>query len=65
MTDELIKLMTREIATKINKKVNIPFIGEEQEQILFEAIVQVVLDLIFSGKFFRMYQKLAEKTMKK
>jgi predicted short-subunit dehydrogenase-like oxidoreductase (DUF2520 family) len=41
------------IATKINEKINIPFVSEEKEQLLFEKIVDVVTDLmegVFRGK---------------
>lgn len=41
------------IATKINEKINIPFVSEEKEQLLFEKIVDVVTDLmegVFKGK---------------
>tara|TARA_R110002167_G_scaffold233769_2_gene438965 strand:- start:344 stop:571 length:228 start_codon:yes stop_codon:yes gene_type:complete len=41
------------IATMINKKINIPFVSEEKEQLLFEKIVDVVTDLmegVFKGK---------------
>tara|TARA_R110000824_G_scaffold79553_4_gene200371 strand:- start:993 stop:1220 length:228 start_codon:yes stop_codon:yes gene_type:complete len=42
-----------QIATKINEKINIPFVSEEKEQLLFEKIVDVVTDLmegVFRGK---------------
>ena len=41
------------IATKINEKINIPFVSEEKEQLLFEKVVDVVTDLmegVFRGK---------------
>ena len=44
---------SNEIATKINEKINIPFVSEEKEQLLFEKIVDVVTDLmegVFKGK---------------
>ena len=43
----------KEIATKINQKIDIPFVSEEKEQIFFEKVVDVVTDLIegfFKGK---------------
>ena len=43
----------KEIATKINEKIDIPFVSEEKEQIFFEKVVDVVTDLIegfFKGK---------------
>jgi len=42
-----------EIATKINEKIDIPFVSEEKEQIFFERVVDIVTDLmegVFKGK---------------
>ena len=42
-----------EIATKINEKIDIPFVSEDKEQIFFERIVDVITDLlegVFKGK---------------
>jgi len=44
---------SKEIATKINEKIDIPFVSEEKEQIFFEKVVDVVTDLLaglFKGK---------------
>jgi|TARA_Y100000296_G_C5079326_1_gene209103 hypothetical protein len=38
--------MAKKIATKINEKIDIPFVSEEKEQIFFEKCVDVVTDLI-------------------
>ena len=41
------------IATKINEKIDIPFVSEEKEQIFFEKVVDIVTDLlegVFKGK---------------
>ena len=41
------------LATKLNEKINIPFVSEEKEQILFERVMDVVTDLmegVFKGK---------------
>ena len=35
-----------ELATKINKKIDIPFVSEEKEQIFFEKCVDLVADII-------------------
>lgn len=42
-----------ELATKINKKIDIPFVDEEKEQIFFEKCVDLVTDILegfFKGK---------------
>ena len=36
----------KEIASKINEKIDIPFVSEEKEQIFFEKVVDIVTDLI-------------------
>ena len=38
--------MSKVIATKINKKIDIPFVREEKEQIFFEKCVDVVTDIV-------------------
>ena len=41
------------LATKINEKIDIPFVSEEKEQIFFERVVDLVTDVlegIFKGK---------------
>ena len=38
--------MAKTIATKINEKIDIPFVSEEKEQILFEKCVDIVTDLV-------------------
>jgi len=41
------------IATAINKKIDIPFVSEEKEQVFFERVVDIVTDLmegVFKGK---------------
>ena len=42
-----------ELATKINAKMDIPFVDEEKEQIFFEKCVDLVADVVeglFKGK---------------
>ena len=44
---------SKQIATKINEKIDIPFVSEEKEQVFFERVVAVVTDLmegVFRGK---------------
>jgi hypothetical protein len=38
------------LATKLNDKINIPFVKEEKEQVFFEEIMDVVTDM-FAGVF--------------
>ena len=41
------------LATKINEKIDIPFVSEEKEQIFFERVMDIVTDLmegVFEGK---------------
>ena len=44
----------KEVASKINEKIDIPFVSEAKEQIFFEKVVDVVTDLlqgVFKGKY--------------
>ena len=45
--------MRDNIATAINKKIDIPFVSEDKEQVFFEKMVDVVtdgLEGVFKGK---------------
>ena len=37
---------SKQIATKINEKIDIPFVSEEKEQVFFERIVDLVTDVL-------------------
>ena len=44
---------SKKLATKINERIDIPFVSEEKEQIFFERVVDLVTDVlegIFKGK---------------
>ncbi len=41
--------LVKELATRINKLVNIPLINEQNEQVFFEMVVAILLD-IFLGE---------------
>ena len=41
--------MSESIATAINKKIDIPFVSEEKEQIFFEKCVDLVADIVEAG----------------
>lgn len=49
MSSTLNKTLARELATKINKVINIPLMNEKEEQILFELIILVILDIFLNG----------------
>ena len=45
--------MSEQIASAINKRIDIPFVSEEKEQVFFEKVVDVVTDVlegVFKGK---------------
>jgi len=48
MDCDLIKALARELATKVNKVVDIPLVGEEDEQSSFELVILILLELIFA-----------------
>ncbi len=39
--------LTKELATRINRLVNIPLINEQNEQIFFEFVVGTLLEMLF------------------
>ena len=48
------------LATKMNEKINIPFVKEEKEQKFFEEMMDVVTDLlegVFKDKYCLLRQK--------
>jgi len=48
MNTDFIKTLAIELATRINKLVNIPLVKEEDEQKFFEMIVMMVLEIVIS-----------------
>ncbi|MDD2230219.1 MAG: hypothetical protein PHY48_12500 [Candidatus Cloacimonetes bacterium] len=40
--------LVKELATRINKVVNIPLINEHNEQVFFELVVAILLDIFLS-----------------
>ncbi|PKN71120.1 MAG: hypothetical protein CVU50_10505 [Candidatus Cloacimonetes bacterium HGW-Cloacimonetes-3] len=48
MNTEFIKTLAKELATRINKLVNIPLVKEEDEQAFFEMIVMMILEILIS-----------------
>jgi len=53
---DFIKLLAKELATKLNSLVNIPFIKEEDEQAFFEVVVNIVLGAVLAN-----FDKLTDK----
>lgn len=49
MSNQISKVLAKELATKINRMVNIPLIREEDEQIFFELIVSILLELFLDS----------------
>ncbi|MDD2211057.1 MAG: hypothetical protein PHY41_06575 [Candidatus Cloacimonetes bacterium] len=41
-------VLVRSLATRINELVNIPLITEENEQIFFELVVSILLQMFFN-----------------
>jgi|TARA_B100001939_G_scaffold161645_1_gene139438 hypothetical protein len=35
-----------EIATELNKRINLPFVSEDKEQVLAEKVVDALIDII-------------------
>ena len=56
MNTDFIKLLAKELASKLNRLVNIPFIKEEDEQAFFELVVNIVLGAVLTN-----FEKLTEK----
>lgn len=46
MDNEIKRQIAREVASRINAAVNIPFIKEEDEQAFFEMLVMLVLQAL-------------------
>jgi len=48
MDNELIQALAKELATKVNKLINIPLVKEEDEQAFFEMLILMLLDIVLS-----------------
>jgi hypothetical protein len=48
MNKDFINTLAKELATRINKLVNIPLVKEEDEQAFFEMVVKLVLEIVIS-----------------
>ncbi|MCK9557423.1 MAG: hypothetical protein PHO85_06220 [Candidatus Cloacimonetes bacterium] len=43
------QVLVREIATRINELINIPLINEKNEQIFFELIVNILMQILLNA----------------
>lgn len=48
MNREMLQEMAAELAKKVNKVINIPLIGEEDEEAFFELVIMLLLDIVLS-----------------
>ncbi|MGC9361692.1 MAG: hypothetical protein ACP5F3_02060 [Candidatus Syntrophosphaera sp.] len=48
MDQEILKALAKDLATRVNCAVDIPLVKEEDEQALFELIILIVIELIFT-----------------
>lgn len=46
--NEILNPLVVELATKLNKMVNIPWVDEKQEQAFFEMIILLVLETLLT-----------------
>ena len=50
LSDEEKRKLAKELATKINAAVNLPLISEAAEQVVFEMVMLLLIDLVLGGK---------------
>ncbi len=48
MNTDFINTLAQELATRINKLINIPLVKEEDEQEFFKMVVKMVLEIVIS-----------------
>jgi hypothetical protein len=48
MNNEILAPLAKELATRVNKMVDIPFVKEADEQAFFEMMIMLVLDVLLS-----------------
>lgn len=41
--------LTHELATRLNDLINIPLVSEENEQVFFELVVAILLQILFDS----------------
>ncbi len=50
LSDEEKRKLAKELATKINAAVNLPLISEAAEQVVFEMVMLLLIDLVLGAK---------------
>ena len=50
LSDEEKRTLAKELATKINAAVNLPLVSEAAEQVVFEMVMLVLIDLVLGGR---------------
>ncbi|MDZ4182906.1 MAG: hypothetical protein U1B83_08525 [Candidatus Cloacimonadaceae bacterium] len=61
MDQNLLKALAKELAARVNRMVNIPLISEAQEQLFFEMIIEIILDLMLKSVGGDYLDRLADK----
>lgn len=46
MSNELIYELARQIAEQLNQRINIPFLSEEEEQVVLQTLIRKVLEIL-------------------
>jgi hypothetical protein len=54
--DQYISIIARELAKRLNKVINLPFLSEEEEELFFRLVVTKVLEIIF-GQIYDLFNK--------
>jgi len=49
LSDEEKRKLAKELAAKINAAVNLPLISEATEQVVFEMVILLLLDMVVKG----------------
>ncbi|MDP2173169.1 MAG: hypothetical protein Q8M98_07205 [Candidatus Cloacimonadaceae bacterium] len=60
MDQTLLKALAKELAARVNRMVNIPLIPEDQEQVFFEMIMEIILDWVLKALGWETIKRLAK-----
>ena len=50
LSDEEKRTLAKELATKINAALNLPLVSEAAEQVVFEMVMLLLIDLVLGGR---------------